>query len=541
MKIKGMSMKRVAIGPNWGSKWGSNLSRQWTSSGKSQLKYWMGSLGFLVMNSAINGAINGAISLVSLPAIAQTYPPYCQQSLSEMATKEQVRKAALSGDSNAQKRYDEIVTNHANTLKACRQQNAFKSAGIWLRLYPCDIQPGAVDEILDRIVNRGYSEVFVETFFNSQVLLPVSQNQTAWRSVLNAPGQENIDLLQIVIQKGRNRGLKVTSWLFALNVGKEYVQGNGKQNTIARNGRNQTTIDTNLLSKAQNDTFNPDEAFADPYHPTLRQDYLKLVEQIIRYRPDGIVFDYIRYPKGRGPESIANDVKDLWIYGEAAQWVLSQRALNNRGRELITRYLKAGNVTQDDVSEVDRLYPQEAEPQWHGRQVTPGETQFPLERRTRILNAELWRLAVGHAMQGVVDYMTLISEPVQKANIPVGAVFFPDGNQRVGSGYDSRLQMWDRFPVSIDRYPMVYAVCGKTDCIMEQIQRALNMSSSPGVVKPVIAGVWQQSYKNRPALDVQMTEIRQRFPYITSMSHFAYSWQEPDSDNDRKVCRSPLK
>jgi hypothetical protein len=465
----------------------------------------------------------------------QQYSSYCQQSLSEIADKEKARKAALSGDVEAQKRYDAMVVSHAATLKACRQQNAFKTEGIWLRLYPCDARPGALDEILDRIVNRGYSEVFVETFFNSQVLLPKGQNRTAWRSVVQE--SENVDLLREVIQKGRARGLKVTSWLFALNVGKDYVQRNDKKGTIARNGRNQTTIDTNLASQEQNETFNPDEAFADPYHPTLRQDFLQVVSQVISYRPDGIVFDYIRYSKGRGADSVANDVKDLWVYGEASKWVLLQRALNNRGRELITRYLKAGTITTGDVSEVDRLYPQEGEPQWHGRQVAAGENQFELARRTRILNGELWRLVAGHAMQGVVDYVSVMSAPVQQAGIPVGAVFFPDGNKVVeGGGYDSRLQMWDRFPETIERYPMVYATCGKNDCIMDQIQRVLN-ASNPSMVKPVLAGVWQNPYKNRPALDVQMTEMRQRFPYLTSVSHFAYSWQERDSDADRKACR----
>jgi hypothetical protein len=142
-------------------------------------------------------------------------------------------------------------------------------------------------------------------------------------------------------------------------------------------------------------------------------------------------------------------------------------------------------------------------------------------------------------MQGIVDYLTLASIPVQKANIPVGAAFFADGNQMVGGGYDSRLQMWNRFPETIDRYPMVYTNCGKNDCIMDSIQRVLSSSQNQTIVKPIIAGIWQQSYGNRPALDVQMREIRQRFPNISNLSHFVYAWQEPASDIDRKACRIP--
>jgi hypothetical protein len=74
---------------------------------------------------------------------------------------------------------------------------------------------------------------------------------------------------------------------------------------------------------------------------------------------------------------------------------------------------------------------------------------------------------------------------------------------------------------------------------MDSIQRVLNSSRNQTIVKPIIAGIWQQSYANRPALDVQMREIRKRFPYITELSHFSYSWQEPASDRDRKACRVP--
>ena len=482
-----------------------------------------------------------SLSLSLRPARSQSseaFAAYCQQSSTSIAQKDQDRKASLSPDRDAQQRYSATLSRHANYLRDCRQQNALKTEGLWLRLYPCDVQPGTLDEVLDRIVDRGYNQIFVETFFNGQVLLPAATNRTAWTSSLTGRGQENIDLLAEVIRKGRDRGLKVTSWMFALNVGVDYVKKPGKQGIVARNGRGQTTIDFNLSSRDRNPTFNRDEAFADPYHPTLRQDYLTLVDEVIKRRPDGIVFDYIRYPKGRGTESVADDVSDLWIFGEAAQTGFIQRAINQKGRELMTRYLRSGTISTRDVADVDMRYPQEAEPQWQGRLVARDENQLPLEQRTQVIQAELWRLAVGHAMQGVVDFVTLVSGPVQRAGIPAGAVFFPDGNQTAGRGYDSRLQAWDRFPESIERYPMAYGVCGRTDCIMTQIQRVLSYSSNAANVKPVIAGIWQQPHTNRPPLEVQMQALRQSFPGLSSVSHFAYSWQEPDSDRDRKFCRS---
>ncbi len=490
-----------------------------------------------------NGTIGALVSSLVLslnPTVVQanpTFAPYCQQSTTEIAEKSSARQAALSSDSDAQRRYGDFVARHAQKLIACRQQNALKTEGIWLRLYPCDSRPGKLDEVLDRIVDRGYNQVFVETFFNGQVLLPAATNRTAWTSVINTPGHEQTDLLAEVIRKGRDRGLKVTSWMFALNVGADYVKKPGKQGIVARNGRGQTTIDFNFSNREGNNTFNTEEAFADPYHPTLRQDYLAMVQEVINRRPDGIVFDYIRYPRGRGTESVADDLSDLWIFGEAAQLGFMERAMNSKGRELIRRYLRSSSISTRDVMDVDLLYPQETEAQWHGRIVAEGENQLPIESRTRFIQGELWRLAVGHAMQGVVDFVTLVSEPVQKAGIPAGAVFFPTGNQTAGRGYDSRLQAWDRFPESIERYPMTYGVCGRTDCIVNEIQRVLSFSRNSANVKPVIAGIWQQPHTRRPPLEVQMQAIRETFPGMDSMSHFAYSWQEPDSDRDRKFCR----
>ncbi len=281
------------------------------------------------------GVLVSSLVLSHNPSSAQADPAfaaYCQQSPTEIAEKNSARQSALSSDSEAQRRYGDLVARHGQKLMACRQQNPLKTEGIWLRLYPCDTRPGKLDEVLDRIVDRGYNQIFVETFFNGQVLLPAATNRTAWTSALNTPGQEQTDLLADVIRKGHDRGLKVTSWMFALNVGVDYVKKPGKQGIVARNGRSQTTIDFNLSSREANNTFNPDEAFADPYHPTLRQDYLAMVQEVINRRPDGIVFDYIRYPKGRGTESVADDLSDLWIFGEAARLGFMQRATNSKGR-----------------------------------------------------------------------------------------------------------------------------------------------------------------------------------------------------------------
>jgi hypothetical protein len=475
----------------------------------------------------------------SRPAQAE-FLPYCQQTAEGIARKETARQAALKGDKDAQKRYKDLVAEQAKQLRNCRSQNWLKTQALWLRLYPCDIQPGALEEVLDRIVDRGYNQINVEVFYNGQVLLPQADNPTAWSSVVQKIGAERVDLLEKAIQKGRERGLSVYAWLFSMNFGYPYAVKPEKQASLAKNGRGQTSLTMNTIAGLSTElgAFNPNESFIDPYSLQARQDYAQLVDAIAKRRPDGILFDYIRYPRGTGAASISSKVKDLWIYGSSAQQAILLRSLNDKGRELIQRFTAKGSITPNDVAAVDKLFPNQPDPPlWQGRSPISGENKLPLAQRHAILQLDLWRFSVAHAMQGVVDFLSAAVTPVQKANIPAGAVFFPEGNQNAGSGFDSRLQPWDRFPAELEWHPMSYGVCGNTSCIVSQVQRVLSQAPPGTRVKPVLAGIWQQSISNRPPLEIQMEALRQVAPQISSISHFAYSWQEPKSDRDRKACQ----
>lgn len=480
--------------------------------------------------------VAGALSTGSLlsqcwftqPVAAQT-KDYCQLSSEAEQKKESLRQAWLKGNSNAERDYKRLLQEHAELIDKCRSQSWLKNQAIWLRLYPCDARPGEIDALLDRIVNQGYNQVYVEVFFDGQVLLPVNDNPTPWVSAVRSPGAENVDLLAEAIKKGRERGLEVYAWLFTMNFGYSYAQRPDRQQVLARNGRGE-----NSLSVVQGGS----EAFIDPYNRQAKVDYYRLVQAVVKRKPDGILFDYIRYPRGTGTQSVAGHVEDLWIYGDAARAALYQRAQNQRGRALIERFLSQGHIKASDVEAVEKLYPGEGEPMWQGRIITPTPVSTATSSNLAKLQLDLWHLTVAHAAQGVIDFLTLASQPAQRQGIPAGAVFFPGGNQAVGQrGYDSRLQPWDKFPASLQWHPMSYAVCGTADCIVEQVQRVVNRAPNQTKVIPALAGVWGNAYQNRPSLEVQMEAIRRQVPEIDSVSHFAYSWQQPESDSDRKFCR----
>jgi hypothetical protein len=475
--------------------------------------------------------------LWSLPAGAQVQGS-CLASPGEIAEKESLRQAALSGDSQAQDRYQAFLEREATRLQECRRSTWPQNQALWLRLYPCDAQPGALEALMDKIVNKGYNQVYVEVFYDGRVLLPQAENPTAWPSVLRMPGYETVDLLAEAIAKGRDRGLEVYAWLFTMNFGYTYAQLPDRQAALARNGEGKTTLTVNQDAGLHDvGASHANHVFVDPYSPIARRDYATMVNEVLKRQPDGMLFDYVRYLRGVGTASVVTKPFDLWIYSEASQQTLFQRGLNEKGRDLIRRYVTQGYITAEDIEAVDNLYPDEAQALWQGRTVSSSKSLGTPSERLPEMQWQLWYLSVAHAVQGIIDFLTLAYDRVQEQNIPGGAVFFPGGNRPVGEGgFDSRLQPWDRFPSSMQWHPMAYANCGKTACIMEQIERVLQMAPEGTQVIPALAGDWNQEVTNRPSLEDQMYALRRYSSRINSVSHFAYSWQEPDSDRERKFC-----
>jgi hypothetical protein len=153
---------------------------------------------------------------------------------------------------------------------------------------------------------------------------------------------------------------------------------------------------------------------------------------------------------------------------------------------------------------------------------------------------DLWLLSAAHAYQGVVDFLTAAVLQVRQRGIPAGAVFFPDGNRRIGQGFDSRMQAWDRFPSTIEWHPMSYGICSDSSCIVDQARKVVTQAPRGTIVAPVIAGAWGAPAYNRPSLESQTYAIRQSLPQVSSMSHFDFSWQDPQFSNARRSCRADL-
>lgn len=491
------------------------------------------------------------------PVFAQV-GEYCQFENEAIATKDNLRTAAFQDDPSsasstklaATKEYQAIVQQHGQALNTCRQKSWLKTQGIWLRLYPCDLQSGKLDEVMDRIVNRGYNQVFVEVISEGKILLPKSENITAWDSLIEADRYKNADLLNLAIEKGRERGLNVRAWIFTMNVGMGYGNGfdrNGlSRKTVARqqalalnaNGDNTVSIVENLGKNPEGEVPTTNQLFIDPYNYQAQSDLYLAVREVVKRKPDGVVFDYVRYKRGAGAASVVSNVRYLWIYGQASLQALRDRAENFQGRELIDRFLKQGYVTPTDLKAIRKLYPQESEPLWQGRQPA-NPNVLAKDAAIAYWQSELWRLAVSHAFIGVTYYLGIISKPVFHQGLPAGIAFFADGNQPVGEGFDSRMQPWHLFPSNYEFQPMAYAACGKPDCIIALIGRVVQYAPSNVQISPVLVGQWGENSNNRPALEAQMQSIHNSFPSISSISHFTFGWQtrELTFTRSRQFCK----
>ena len=493
---------------------------------------------------------NFLVAIVSQPALAQV-GEYCQFESEAIATKENLRIAAFqdttkSANLAATREYQAIMKEHSQSLNTCRQKSWLKTQGIWLRLYPCDLQSGKLDEVMDRIVNKGYNQVFIEVLSDGKILLPQSENTTAWNSLVQSEKHKNADLLKLAIAKGRERGIKVHAWIFTMNVGTGYGRGidlNGlskltvaRQNAIARNANGDSTISIveNLEKNGEGEVPTKDQLFIDPYNYQAQSDLYLAVNEVVKRKPDGVVFDYVRYKRGAGASSVVSNVRYLWIYGQASLQAFRDRAENFQGREIINRFLKQGYITPTDLQAVKKLYPQETEPLWQGRQ--PSEQNNPA---ITYWQSELWRLAVGHAFIGVTYYLDTVSKPVFQQGLPASIAFFSDGNQPVGAGFDSRMQPWHLFTNAYEWQPMAYAVCGKPDCIVAQVLRIANYAPSGTKIAPILVGQWNEPFTNRPSLEVQMQAIRAAVPAVNSISHFAFGWQveEVALSRSRQICK----
>jgi len=174
------------------------------------------------------------------------------------------RNLRQSDNKDAQDRYKAHGNSTWNNCGSVVSHLASKRL-IWLRLYPCDIQPGALDKIMDRISSRGYNQVYIKGVFRPVRcccrlrLIPLLA--CCCRTPLAA---KRTDLLaQAILKVTGSEGL-------CLDVydGRLFLRAaSDRQSVLARNGKE---LGLNVVD-------NVVKFFIDPYSLQAKRDYYQLV------------------------------------------------------------------------------------------------------------------------------------------------------------------------------------------------------------------------------------------------------------------------
>ena len=509
----------------------------------------------------VGGGVLSLLALFGLLAIrANGLPqrrwgnPTCSVTAEERLEKSVLRQASVD-DAEAAMAYREKVRTHAAQLKTCRETTWPEIQAVWLRLYPHDAQPGVLEDVLDRIANRGYNQVYVEVFYEGRVMLPVADNPTVWRSILHESVQAgevsaDFDLWAETVRLSQERGLEVHGWMFALNFGWAYGELTDRQATLARNGLGETSIanatwDAEKVADGRAFYEDPSERehlFVDPFSDVARADYAVALEELLDRKPDGMLFDYIRYPTVYLEDTLISQPQQLWIYSDASRQALLESLSSNRERVLMQAYLASGDLSADRIltslqNDPNSLLPfeskegaEEMETVDLSRLKSEGVAEETLEQYRQYF----WEIATNHAYRGVIEFAEFAATPVRDRDLSVATVFFPQGNLAQDGAFDARMQPWDRFPQDLQRHPMTYAICPDGACVVQQVEDVVRQSSNSPVC-PILAGTWGQPFSDHLALENQMTLLEDRFPHLECVSHFVYAWMEPESDRSRKA------
>jgi len=456
---------------------------------------------FTIASSTLLSTVSvSSVIAGSLPEQVLWGNPTCDVNTSDILRKHELRKAALvvtPNNPNTQAQYQAIIQKHKSELQACRDRTAPQTQATWIRLYPNDAKAGVLEDVFDKVANRGYNQVFIETFYDGRVLLPVADNPTPWKSVMEEAVKAgevpaDYDLWKQAIAIGRARGIKVYGWSFTMNFGYGYSEIKGRSGAVALNGNGENSIantnfDRNQVANGKafyEDAYEADHLFADPYSAIAKADLTSVVKALIQRNPDGMVFDYVRYPTN-STGALIDNVKQLWIHGQSSRTALLNSIDNKNVRELMSLYLQNGDLTSNDVIQTEKRLAETAK--------------------------------------------------VKPTNLKIGTVFFPNGNRSESGKFEARMQPWDRFPSNMERHPMTYALCNDGNCVADQVTEVVRQSPPETLVCPVLAGTWGQGFDGHPSFEKQMQAIRAREPKINCFSHFVYAWMEPESDRLRKV------
>ena len=226
-----------------------------------------------------------------------------------------IDKAERNGE-NSQKYASKAIEYADSAMSAVIPYNPYELKGVWIRPTYHDIDE--ITAVLDRLSDAGINNVFIETYYHGQTIFP-SKTMEEYGFIKQNPEYAGFDPLKLWITEAHRRGMKVHIWFESFYVGNKPPETNleyilAKRPEWANYQKRNVDSETIPYSVSEHNGY-----FIDPANPEVQEFLYNLIDEIVlRYRPDGINLDYIRYPQSLAPNYSNYDMSN-WGYTKSAR------------------------------------------------------------------------------------------------------------------------------------------------------------------------------------------------------------------------------
>ena len=219
--------------------------------------------------------------------------------------KETSQKHSTSAIENADKAIEYSIPYYENELK-----------GVWIR--PTERSHAEIVNTIEKLKNAGINNIFLETYYHAKTIYP---SDVLEKYEITNQRQEFVgfDPLMTWITEAHKRKIKVNVWFECFYVGNDNPNINPNHIlNVYPNWANTTRA--KFDQKGPTSSANEHNGyFLDPANPQVQDFLLAILEEIlIKYKPDGINLDYIRYPQTLGKNSSQYENAN-WGYTEFAR------------------------------------------------------------------------------------------------------------------------------------------------------------------------------------------------------------------------------
>ena len=226
-----------------------------------------------------------------------------------------IEKAERNSE-NSQKYASKAIEFADSAMANVIPYNRYELKGVWIRPTYHDVDE--IENVLDRLVSAGINNIFIETYYHGQTIFP-SRTMEEYGFVKQNPAYAGFDPLRVWISEAHKRGIRVHIWFETFYVGNKSPETNPQYILAVKpqwSNYQKRNIDSETIpySISEHNGY-----FIDPANPEVQEFLYNLVNEIVlRYRPDGINLDYIRYPQSLAP-NYSNYVMSNWGYTKASR------------------------------------------------------------------------------------------------------------------------------------------------------------------------------------------------------------------------------